>query len=160
MTKLMHGSIKVNKERGRREHPSVQAKTVRDRSFYLPLHSLICKAGFHGRLLGMWVNESAANSTLAPPLSGLKDALFHQAIVVATNHDGGGGDKLNDQQQIKRKEEQTCMHDAQPRLLLLVDRSVSEHLMACSVQFLPGSREEEGRWVFDGCKEGASEKGK
>lgn len=31
-------------------------------------------------MLGMWMNESAANSILAPPVSGLKDALFRPSL--------------------------------------------------------------------------------
>jgi hypothetical protein len=39
------------------------------------------------------VNESAANSTLAPPLSGLKDALFHPARPSLLYHDYTAGEK-------------------------------------------------------------------
>ena len=113
---------KVNKEGGGSTLQSKQRWCEIEAFTSRFIHSSAKLARFHGRMLCMWVNESAANSTLAPPLSGLKDALFHPAIT--TNHDGGG--KLTTNQ----KRGRTNMHDAQLRLLAL---DLSEQLMACSV---------------------------
>lgn len=75
------GSLIRSKRSRRREHPSVQAKTARDRNVTSRFIHSSAKLRYLKRfLLGMWVNESAANSTLAPPMSGLKDALFHPSI--------------------------------------------------------------------------------
>lgn len=49
----------------------------------------------------MWVNESAANSTLAPPLSGLKDALFHPAITTMTAKQTNNRLKLREEEQAR-----------------------------------------------------------